>query len=314
MQNGPNRGCPLCGAPPTDIAAYVPAAAWAAANRTYRADWPARLGVPPDAAYPWNRCGCGFLYAGHLPEPAFLRAVYEDVIDAERTYTDSLAGRRLVVDLAAAVLGELSRRPPRKQRPLVLLDFGCGYGALLAAVANAELRTIGFETSPSRAVIAAGTGATVLTAWDDVAAHGPYDAIVCSEVLEHVPDPKETLVRLRAVAGPGARLFVTVPDFSPVVVAAALADLGAGRSIPRNLNLWEHLGYFSPARLAALLDETGFGGAVDVDGAALAAALGHRDAAGPRAVVQALRSASRAVRRLRPGVRTTRVIARAPGS
>jgi SAM-dependent methyltransferase len=40
---------------------------------------------------------------------------------------------------------------------------------------------------------------------------GRFDAILCTEVLEHVPNPHEVLAELHRVLVPGGRLWLTVP-------------------------------------------------------------------------------------------------------
>jgi SAM-dependent methyltransferase len=38
-----------------------------------------------------------------------------------------------------------------------------------------------------------------------------FDAVLCTEVLEHIPDPAETLREIHRVLKPGARLLLTIP-------------------------------------------------------------------------------------------------------
>lgn len=38
-----------------------------------------------------------------------------------------------------------------------------------------------------------------------------FDAVQCTEVLEHIPDPTETIREIHRVLRPGGRLFVTIP-------------------------------------------------------------------------------------------------------
>lgn len=39
-----------------------------------------------------------------------------------------------------------------------------------------------------------------------------FDAVLCTEVLEHVPDPVRVLCELNRVLKPGGQVFVTVPQ------------------------------------------------------------------------------------------------------
>lgn len=41
---------------------------------------------------------------------------------------------------------------------------------------------------------------------------GSYDAVVCFETIEHVPDPEATLALMARMAKPGGRLYVSTPD------------------------------------------------------------------------------------------------------
>ena len=41
---------------------------------------------------------------------------------------------------------------------------------------------------------------------------GSFDAVLCTEVLEHVPDPAQVLREFKRVTRPGGRVFITVPQ------------------------------------------------------------------------------------------------------
>jgi SAM-dependent methyltransferase len=98
----------------------------------------------------------------------------------------------------------------------------------------------------------------VVRARDKLMAEGPFDMIVCDNVLEHLPDPAEAIGFLASVAVPGAALYVSVPDCDSRFVEAQVRAYRAGESLDMTLNPWEHLNYFDLAHLDGMLDRGGF--------------------------------------------------------
>ena len=102
-------------------------------------------------------------------------------------------------------------------RPLgSVLDVGCGEGAVgrLLRSEGAE-RLTGIEIDPAAAQVAREVYDEVAEgAVEDVlpTLGGPFDAILCYDVLEHLVDPSAVLARLRTLAAPGGHLHVSVPN------------------------------------------------------------------------------------------------------
>jgi 2-polyprenyl-3-methyl-5-hydroxy-6-metoxy-1,4-benzoquinol methylase len=102
-------------------------------------------------------------------------------------------------------------------RPLgSVLDVGCGEGAVGRLLrAEGASRLTGIEIDPASAAkarelydeVAEGPVEEVLPKLD-----GPFDAILCYDVLEHLVDPAAVLAQLRALAAPGGHLHVSVPN------------------------------------------------------------------------------------------------------
>ena len=82
------------------------------------------------------------------------------------------------------MLGEVDDRPRR------LLDFGCGYGHALRILNMRDLQCLGFDVSAERLVRA---GLTATSDIEKLRKSGPFDVILCFDVLEHVPYPNKTL-------------------------------------------------------------------------------------------------------------------------
>lgn len=84
-----------------------------------------------------------------------------------------------------------------------------------------------------------------------LAEHGPFDAAVMLDVIEHVQDPGAALAALHAAMRPGAPLLITTGDFGSLLA----------RVMGRRWRLMtppQHLWFFSPRTLSALLARHGF--------------------------------------------------------
>ena len=253
-----NRCCPVSGEPHSRVLTYLPAAVVGAANPTYRPDFANILGISPEDEFPIVESPSGFVFSGWLPRDDFLRRVYEDVIDHSKTMTETVEYRRALLELGGAFLQTVERHSISSARPLRLLDFGYGYGVLTRMLAGRDIQSFGYEPSAERNVRASHRGFEVLDSLDKVADVGPFDLFICTEVLEHVPDPREVLRFLRKHARPGALLAITVPQCAPVFIASSIATFLKDRLLPPVINPWEHLNYFSAESLRLLLAEERF--------------------------------------------------------
>jgi len=89
-----------------------------------------------------------------------------------------------------------------------VLDVGCGnapYRGALPAVAY-----VGMDLSP-------GPATAVLGCCEQLPfADGSFDAVVCTEVLEHLPRPGECLREIRRVLKDGGTAYITAPQSWPL--------------------------------------------------------------------------------------------------
>ena len=139
-----------------------------------------------------------------------------------------------------------------------MLDFGCGYGSLVQAVNGPAVSAYGFETSPRRVEYLRKLGIAVLDSMDLVRRHAPFDAIILSDVLEHVPEPADTLRMLHQLLRTDGMLLINVPNFNADMIAGVRGALQRKQAPSREINPWEHLNYFSPASLRSMLRAQGY--------------------------------------------------------
>jgi SAM-dependent methyltransferase len=145
----------------------------------------------------------------------------------------------------------LARRVRETENGGRFLDFGCGGGGFLNVMNGFD--GIGFEVAPG-ALTRAGKIVTGDIRSEDLSRCGlglaSFDFIVAWDVLEHLSEPAQQVLRLRKLLKPGGRLYVTLPDCSSWV-----ARLTGEKW---NMFLLEHLWYFSPATLRRFLQRCGF--------------------------------------------------------
>jgi SAM-dependent methyltransferase len=97
--------------------------------------------------------------------------------------------------------------------PQTALDAGCGAGAIASIIAEKLplCSVCGVDVAPLPQPVPAVTFSTA-----DICAlpfrDGFFDAVVCSEVLEHLFDPAAAAREISRVLAPGGAAFITVPN------------------------------------------------------------------------------------------------------
>jgi len=136
-----------------------------------------------------------------------------------------------------------------------LLDIGCGYGYF-----SREARNRGFEVTavnPSeweRSICFQLAGIEPIPGFFeeiDFTNH-EYDAIIASQVLEHIVNPMPFLEKTRDLLAPGGVLALAVPSFDSVWVRLLRTRENGVLWVP------EHVNYFTPHSLELLLRRAGF--------------------------------------------------------
>jgi 2-polyprenyl-3-methyl-5-hydroxy-6-metoxy-1,4-benzoquinol methylase len=133
------------------------------------------------------------------------------------------------------------------------LDVGCGAGLTVALAQDWGWDAMGLEIDPVAVREARRSGLNIvegtfeqLTQYEQ-----QFDCIMCSHVLEHVHEPRDLLIKLKAALRPGGELLLTLPN----ALSGMRRHFGANW---RGLEAPRHLSIPSESRLCQLLSDSSF--------------------------------------------------------
>jgi 2-polyprenyl-6-hydroxyphenyl methylase / 3-demethylubiquinone-9 3-methyltransferase len=139
-----------------------------------------------------------------------------------------------------------------------VLDVGCGGGILSEAMARGGADVLGIDLSRDVLDVAELHAhecklavAYQAIAAEELAAQRPaaFDLVTCTEMLEHVPDPAETIGALARLVKPGGDVIVSTLNRKPQAFAVAI--LGAeyiARVLPKGTHAY--MKFIRPSELA----------------------------------------------------------------
>ena len=133
-----------------------------------------------------------------------------------------------------------------------LLEIGCAYGFFLEE-ATTFYDVTGIEIADAAARSCRERGLHVVTGIADernLAQLGMMDVIVMLDVIEHLPDPRATLVLCQRYLNPGGIIVITTGDFGSLYARLAGAHW-------RLMTPPQHLWYFTPESLKRMSHSLG---------------------------------------------------------
>ena len=191
------------------------------------------------------RCDkCGLLYCSPRPTPGELAEFYARLDDP--VYAAERDGRtRTAIMQVRDLLRFVSHGK--------LLELGSACGFFVEAASRAGLEVTGVEPSDwARSYAQETLGLSLLggAVEDHDFPDRHFDAVCMFDLLEHLPDPRGTLLEIARVLRRGGVVYLSTPD------AGSLLARVLGR------NWWglkpEHLFYFARPSLGRLVSDTGF--------------------------------------------------------
>lgn len=138
--------------------------------------------------------------------------------------------------------------------PRRVLDVGCGAGMAATELERRfpGVEVVGVEPDPNLASIARQFVGTVLegrvddaNVLEQLAEAGPFDLILCADVLEHLADPWHVLTRLAGMLAPEGAVITSIPNVRHISTFLSLGIAGHWPERDRGIHDRGHLRYFA---------------------------------------------------------------------
>jgi SAM-dependent methyltransferase len=195
-------------------------------------------------------CGnCGLVFAGGIPSKEVFDRYYSEASKYEFSHRGGKQNDSELQRLAG-LADWMATQVPLESR---LLDAGCATGELLAALrARGFTCLTGLDPSESCVQYARDThGLRMLQGvlGNKPESEQPFDVLVLSAVLEHIPDLNPFVEQLRRWLSPDGLLIVEVPD---------VENFAKAFNAPYQEFSVEHINFFSTSALDNLMGMHGF--------------------------------------------------------
>jgi 2-polyprenyl-3-methyl-5-hydroxy-6-metoxy-1,4-benzoquinol methylase len=167
---------------------------------------------------------CEACSASHMPKQELLDRYYARYYSKTSDHVAFSNPDRLARHLSTVL-------KPRATGALRVLDFGGGDASLAIALAQKFQVSAGFEIPIAIDVVdyekarqAKVPNITVNGFRDLNEVGGPYDVLLASAILEHIPDAHATIRKLIGMAGPGAFMYARTPYVIPLARFVPMLD------------------------------------------------------------------------------------------
>jgi len=200
---------------------------------------------------------CGLIYLNPRPNIEIMSKLYEqDYTPENKPETlpkpETKEWRKILKEIWHKINGQYVDEIISEAKGSVL-DVGCGNGYLLLSLKQEGCKVYGIEANPKSVKTCKELGLEVFcgTVEDAKFPNGFFDAIVMSQVLEHLPSPRESLKEVYRISKPNGKVFIYCPN-AESYLSKFFGKFWHGWHIPF------HFYGFSQKTIKKIIEDTGF--------------------------------------------------------
>ncbi len=185
------------------------------------------------------------------PNPQEVTHLYQDgnyYAETGPGYTD-YSGQEKTLRLTFRKL--IARVTNHLEKTNSVLEIGCGFGFFLDEIKDLFTEVVGTEMDPNAVQHARELGIQVNnSSLENFETSQNWDLVAMIQVIEHIVDPEEAIIKMKRLLSPNGSLLLVTPDFdSPL--RHLLKKKWPSYKIP------EHLYYFNKESMGFLLKKCG---------------------------------------------------------
>lgn len=131
-----------------------------------------------------------------------------------------------------------------------IIEIGCATGEMLDIIKDAGMDSFGMEASKKSVTEGRAKGRNIINAFIGTSkkiSHGPFDAFISYNYLEHLPDPLRVIHNIRSNLSDNGIGLLTVPNLQYLLKSMCLYEFVA-----------DHLSYFTKETIANIFLKCGF--------------------------------------------------------
>lgn len=196
---------------------------------------------------------CGLTFIHPLPRESDSFALYLEYDNRDESHHQFLSHLAWRKKSRRAVFREVLAELLCHKSEGALLEIGCSFGFFLRMAERSGFQTCGVDLSLCAVQYAKETLKLSVkhgTVFDARFPDGSFDVVTMLGVLEHLPNPLETLREVVRILRQDGILIVEVPN--------ATFNLARGRIFPALFYIGNHLYNFTPNALTKMLEACGF--------------------------------------------------------